>query len=290
MAAALSMGLSEAMELHARGPRPKRSPRVWRRQRPRSLEQAHPLTPTEMEMEHWTIVTGGSQGIGAAVCEQMKGIGQKVLMLDIKAPSHGNVDEFLNVDLSRPAEAAVAVGEKLGGRPVNRLLHIAGICIPADLEHTTLENMQTEMNVSTLSLVALAQLVLPSMKKNGWGRIVGTGSRAALGKPERTGYSAAKSALSGIIRSWALEFIQSGITVNIVAPGATKTQLLTDHNDADGWFMKNLEARIPVGFLAEPADIANAVSFLASDQARFITGQVLNVCGGTSIGFAEKFR
>lgn len=239
-------------------------------------------------MDEWTIVTGGSQGIGMAVCEKMKKQGQKILMMDIKDPSHDWIDQFVRADFFQPREAAQKLADNIEGKKITRLLHIAGVCIPADLAHATLDGIQKELNVSTLSLVALAQVVVPEMEKHRWGRIVATGSRAAMGKPERTGYSAAKAALTGIVRTWALEFIGNGITVNVVAPGATRTQMLTDHNDPEGWFLRDLEARIPVGFLAEPSDLANAVGFLASDEARFITGQVLNVCGGTSVGFAEQ--
>lgn len=239
-------------------------------------------------MDEWTIVTGGSQGIGMAVCEQMKKRGQKVLVMDIKDTAHDCLDLFVRADFFDPAGAAQTLAGHMHGKKITRLLHIAGVCIPADLEHATLDGIQRELNVSTLSLVALAQVVVPEMQKHKWGRIVATGSRAALGKPGRTGYSAAKAALTGIVRTWALEFIGNGITVNVVAPGATQTQMLTDHNEPDGWFLRDLQARIPVGFVADPSDLANAINFLASEEARFITGQVLNVCGGTSIGFADR--
>jgi len=239
------------------------------------------------KMDNWTVVTGGSQGIGATVCEKMKTQGLKVLMMDIKDPPHENFDLFVRADFCQPQAAAQALSEKISGKRVARLLHIAGMCVPGDLKGSTLENIQRELNVNTLSLVALAQVVLPSMEQGKWGRIVVTGSRAALGKAERTGYSAAKAALTGIVRTWALEFIANGITVNVVAPGPTQTQALSQHNESNG-FLRGLQERVPVGFVAQPSDIANAVAFLASDEARFITGQVLNVCGGTSIGFVEK--
>lgn len=234
-------------------------------------------------MNEWTIVTGGSQGIGAAVCRRMKNDGQKVLLLDIEEPQHGDLDEFLRVDLFQPQAAADLLEKTLGDRKITRLLHVAGMCVPADLKHLTLESMQKELNVSTLSLVALAKVVVPMMEKHHWGRIVTFSSRSALGKAERTGYAAAKSALDGIIRSWVLEFRGNGITVNAISPGPTRTRMLGAHNSAD--FVEKLAARVPLGFICDPEDMANAVAFLASDQARFITGQVLHVCGGTSIAY-----
>lgn len=234
-------------------------------------------------MTEWTIVTGGSQGIGAAVCKRMKREGQKVLLLDIVDPKHEDFDEFLRVDLFEPQAAADLLATTIGDRRITRLLHVAGMCVPADLKHVTLGGMQKELNVSTFSLVALAKVVVPVMEKYKWGRIVAFGSRSALGKAERTGYAAAKAALFGIVRSWVLEFNDNGITVNVVAPGPTQTQMIGGYNSPD--FVRKLASRVPVGYICDPEDMANAVAFLASDQARFITGQVLNVCGGTSIAY-----
>lgn len=233
--------------------------------------------------DEWTIVTGGSQGIGAAVCQRMRKDGQRVLLLDIEDPKHEDLDEFLRVDLFEPQAAADLLAKTIGDRKITRLLHVAGICVPADLQHVTLENLQKELNVSTLSLIALSKVVVPVMEKHKWGRIVAFSSRSALGKAERTGYAAAKSALDGIIRSWVLEFRGNGVTVNAVSPGPTQTRMLGAYNSPD--FVKKLAARVPLGFICDPEDMANAVAFLASDQARFITGQVLHVCGGTSIAY-----
>lgn len=239
-------------------------------------------------MSEWAVVTGGSRGIGAAVCQRMNEAGVKVLLLDQLEPEHDKYDEFLKVDLFQPTEAAASLKATLGDRKVTKLLHNAGMCIPATMQNATADGIEKEIAVSTMSLILLAQVVVPSMQAAGKGRIVAIGSRAALGKPERTGYAAAKAALSGIVRTWALELGPLGITANVIAPGATQTKMLQAHNDPDGWFMRDLAARIPVGFVAEPGDIANAVAFLASDDARFVTGQVLHVCGGTSIGFIAR--
>lgn len=239
-------------------------------------------------MTEWAVVTGGSRGIGAAVCQRMHEANVKVLLLDRLEPEHDVYDEFLQVDLFKPVEAAELLKETLGDRVVTRFLHNAGMCVPATLENATVAGIEKEIAVNTLSLISLAQVVLPSMKEAGKGRIVAIGSRAALGKPERTGYAAAKAALSGLVRTWTYELGPLGITANVVAPGATRTTMLRDHNEPDGWFMRDLAAKIPVGFVADPIDIANAVAFLASDEARFITGQVLHVCGGMSVGFISR--
>jgi NAD(P)-dependent dehydrogenase (short-subunit alcohol dehydrogenase family) len=123
------------------------------------------------------------------------------------------------------------------------------------------------------------------MRAAGVGRIVAIGSRAGLGKLNRVAYSGSKAALSGMVRTMALELGGDGITVNIVAPGPINTSLFraaTKPGSAD-WF--NLNYGVPVGFVGEGEDVAHCVSYFTSDQARFVTGQLLYVCGGTSVAF-----
>lgn len=240
-------------------------------------------------MSEWAVVTGASRGIGAAVAKLLKEGGVKVLAVDLIDPENDYCEEFVRADLSKPAEAADAVRAAIGDRDVTRLAHVAGYCIPASVEAATVEGVTKEINISTISLISLAQVVIPSMKRLGKGRIVGTGSRAGLGKEERVGYAAAKSGLSGIVRTMALELGPHGITANVVAPGPTNTYMLQTHNDPNGSFIqKRIRNGIPVQFVAEPVDIAVAFDFLLSDRARFITGQVLNVCGGTSVNFLNR--
>ncbi len=238
-------------------------------------------------MDDWAVVTGGSRGIGQAVCRLFADKGRRIIVMDRIRPEHDRVDEFLEVDFEQPEAAAETLRAAIGDRRVTRLVHNAGICVPASLQSLTLADVRREIEISTTSLIALGQVVVPSMKRAGIGRIVTIGSRAALGKQERTGYSAAKAAMTGIVRTWALELGRDGITANVVAPGATRTWMLQAHNEVGGWFERKMNSGIPVGFIAEPEDIAQAVAFFCSDEARFVTGQVLNVCGGTSVNFLE---
>ena len=152
-------------------------------------------------MTEWAVVTGGSQGIGAATCKRMRDLGSKVLLLDRDDPKHDVYDEFLRVDLFQPEASARALREVMGDKVVTRYIHDAGCCFPASLHAAKMDEIYKEIAVSTLSLVALAQVIVPVMEKAGRGRIVALGRRAALGKQERTGYAAAKSALTGIVRS-----------------------------------------------------------------------------------------
>src|SRR5699024_3747399 len=108
----------------------------------------------------------------------------------------------------------------------------------------------------------------------------------ALGRVSRSAYSATKAALIGLTRTWALEFAAAGITVNAVSPGAIETSMLDQTNPEGSADRESLRRSTPVGRLGDPQDVANCVSFFMDCRSSFVTGQVLYVCGGRSVGCA----
>ena len=122
------------------------------------------------------------------------------------------------------------------------------------------------------------------MKKEGYGKIVNISSRASLGKMDRTVYATCKAGMIGMARTWALELAPYHINVNNVAPGPIATDLFKNTNPPESPKTKAILKSVPLGKLGRPEDIANAVAFLASDEASYITGQTLFVCGGVTIG------
>ena len=124
------------------------------------------------------------------------------------------------------------------------------------------------------------------MKESGFGRVVSIASRALLGKERRTVYAASKAALVGMTKVWGLELGQHGITANVIAPGPIRTALFEEVNPADSPSTKAIIDAIPVRRIGVPMDIAHAVSFMLDQKSGFVTGQVLYVCGGMTIGSA----
>jgi NAD(P)-dependent dehydrogenase (short-subunit alcohol dehydrogenase family) len=122
------------------------------------------------------------------------------------------------------------------------------------------------------------------MRAERFGRVVLLSSRAAVGLATRTNYSATKAGMLGMARTWALELAAEGITVNVVAPGPIRTDMFHEVVEAGSEKERRLAASVPVKRLGEAADVARAVRFFVDPANGFITGQVLYVCGGTSVG------
>jgi NAD(P)-dependent dehydrogenase (short-subunit alcohol dehydrogenase family) len=134
------------------------------------------------------------------------------------------------------------------------------------------------------SALTLTQAALPAMKARKFGRIMFNGSRAALGVPTRTAYSATKAGIIGMARTWALELAPFGITVNVVAPGPIQTDNFWGIIKKDSPEEAALAKRIPIGRLGTPEDVSNAFLFFCDPKNSFVTGQTLYVCGGASVG------
>jgi 3-oxoacyl-[acyl-carrier protein] reductase len=231
------------------------------------------------------LVTGGSAGIGRAICERLLGDGATVLSLDRAA---GTIDHprlhAIEVDLVDRAATAEVAADIARRFDVTTVVHNAGVIRPASLAHVQLADLDALVELHLASAIALVQSALPAMRAAHFGRIVLISSRAALGLPTRTVYSATKAGLIGMARTWALELAPEGITVNVVAPGPIRTAMFHDVIASGSERERELAASVPVRRLGEADDVARAVSFFADAGSGFVTGQVLYVCGGTSVG------
>ena len=230
-------------------------------------------------------VTGGSAGIGKAICEQFLADGYEVISLarrrcDIEHPKLHSIE----VDLSDRAATGDAVREATRRFEITTVVHNAGVIRPALLAEVKLDDVDALVDLHLGCAIQLVQAALPTMRAQRFGRVVLLSSRAALGLQTRTAYSATKAGMLGMARTWALELAPDGITVNVVAPGPIRTDMFYDVVERGSEKEQQLAASIPVRRLGESADVARAVGFFADAANGFVTGQVLYVCGGTSVG------
>lgn len=230
-------------------------------------------------------MTGGSAGIGLAICEELLGEGNEVVSVSLQAcPIEHAKLHSLVVDLTDRAATAAAASEVARRFEVTTLVHNAGVIRPAALADVKLADLDALVELHLGAAIQLVQAVLPGMRERRFGRIVLISSRAALGAATRTAYSATKAALLGMARTWALELAADGITVNVVAPGPIRTDMYHGIVAAGSGQDLRLAASIPVGRIGDAGDVARAVAFFAAPANGFVTGQTLFVCGGSSIG------
>jgi NAD(P)-dependent dehydrogenase (short-subunit alcohol dehydrogenase family) len=239
-----------------------------------------------MSDDNVAIVTGASGGIGAAIARAMLERDYRVISLALERPdwSHPRL-EFREVDLldARLTEAVAA--EIVREHRVTHIVHNAGVIRPNPVEAATAGDIAALAQLHLGAALILLGASLPQMKQDGFGRIVLISSRAALGATGRTAYSATKAGIIGMGRTWALELAPFGITVNMVAPGPIQgTHMFHEIVPAGSERETALAAAIPMRRLGRPEDVANAVLFFAGRESEFITGQVLYVCGGASVG------
>ena len=231
------------------------------------------------------LVTGGSAGIGKSICQYLLADGYTVLNLS-RRESDEKHDKLIDcpVDLADMTATRHLIDDITSRYKVTTLIHNAGVIRPDLIEDVKLEDLDYLTNLHLGAGILLAQGVLDAMKTEGFGRIVIIGSRAMLGLETRTAYSATKAAQIGLVRTWAMELGQHGITVNAIAPGPIVTDMFTEVVPEDSDKAEQIAGGLPVKRLGRPDDVARAVMFLASPDNGFVTGQCLFVCGGASLG------
>jgi NAD(P)-dependent dehydrogenase (short-subunit alcohol dehydrogenase family) len=231
------------------------------------------------------VVTGGSAGIGLAICEQLLADGVEVVSLARRrCPIEHAKLHSIEVDLLDRVATGEAARDVAARFDVTTVVHNAGVIRPALLADVQLADLDALVELHLGAAIQLVQAALPAMRARRFGRVVLLSSRAAVGLATRTGYSATKAGMLGMARTWALELAGDGVTVNVVAPGPIRTDMFHDVVPAGSEKERALAASVPVKRLGEAADVARAVRFFVDPGNGFVTGQVLYVCGGTSVG------
>lgn len=235
------------------------------------------------------IITGGANGIGKATAQRFLEEGAKVAIWDIDeakgreaATAWQGQDfetKFYKVDttsLESTQEAAAAVQADFGR--IDILVNNAGITRDSSMKKMSPQHWQQVIDVNLTGVWNCTKAVAPYMSEQQYGRILNASSVVALyGNFGQANYVAAKSGLIGMTKVWAREYGRKGITVNAVAPGFIRTEMV---DTIPKEYLESLESRTPLQRMGEPVDIANAYLFLASEEAGFITGTCLSVDGG----------
>jgi len=234
------------------------------------------------------VVTGGGAGIGAAISRVLARDGYRVLLVDLHADKaaetagtirqDGGEAEGIGLDIT-DADGLERLVQKAG--TVRLLVNNAGIFDVKGFFDLGPADFRRMYEVNLVALFSLSQKLAARMQPGA--AIVNIASRAMLGARHYAHYVASKAAVAGLTKAMALELAEGGIRVNAVAPGVIETDMLKARSDTD---LDGLRALQPMKSLGAPEDIAEAVAFLGSDRARFITGQVLLVDGGRSLGGA----
>jgi acetoacetyl-CoA reductase len=237
-------------------------------------------------MARVAVVTGGTRGIGRAISVALKDAGYNVAATyagneeaaqRFKSETSIPVFKFDVADFNACAEGVKAIEAALGG-PVDVLVNNAGITRDATMHRMRAEQWNDVIRTNLDSCFNMSRAVIEGMRSRGFGRIVNISSiNGQAGQIGQTNYAAAKAGMLGFTKALAQEGASRGVTVNALAPGYTETDMV---RAVPANVLEQIVARIPVGRLGKPEEIARAVLFLVADEAGFITGSTLSANGG----------
>lgn len=240
------------------------------------------------------IVTGGGSGIGYAISKKFVDEGIRTIIIGRDAEKLKKAKTLLGKlcvpisfdlnDLESIPDLVKEIAEKQG--TIDILVNNAGINLKKEFTKVSDEEFHQILQTNVSSVFAMSREVVKYMMKQGGGNIINISSMASqYGLPKVIAYTASKSAIEGMTRAMAVELSPKGILVNCIAPGFIATEMSGKAFDGDAERIRKVLSRTPLGKLGIPADVAEAAYFLCSDKSGYLTGVILPVDGGNSIGF-----
>jgi len=240
------------------------------------------------------VITGGASGIGFAIAEKFVEnnifcilVGRDIEKLKFASKALGNMSSYEAFDLTELKKLPELVKKIISVHgKIDILVNNAGVHLKKPISDVSDEEYQKVIHTNQNAMFAISREVSEVMKQNGGGKILNISSMASqYGIPNVIAYTASKSAIEGMTRAMAVELAVFNIRVNCIAPGFIKTKMSEKAIENDPERKSKVISRTPMGRFGEPSEVANAAYFLVSDESSFITGVVLPVDGGNSIGF-----
>ena len=233
------------------------------------------------------LITGATGGLGRSIANEFY---EKKFHLILTGTNDKKLDalkskfirntKIIKCNLAKASEIN-DLFDKISPNSIDILINNAGITKDNLFLRMKDQDWDEVLNINLKANYNLCKMVIKEMVKKRWGRIINISSAVAkMGNPGQTNYAASKAAIEGFTRSLALEIASRGITVNAIAPGFIKTEIL---DSIDPSKLEEMAKNIPIGRIGEPEDISKLVSFLASNESSYITGQVLHVNGGLTL-------
>jgi len=229
------------------------------------------------------LITGATKGIGLETSKRLSTAGYLVIGIARHSTQEPFPGKLFLCDLGDMQQTMKIIQTIAAQYRIDALVNNVGIAHPEPLGSIDLQTLHSVYDLNVRTAVQMTQGFIPAMKEKKWGRIINISSRAIFGAKERTAYAAAKSALIGCTRTWALELAPFSITVNAIAPGPIETELFRKTRKKGSPEEKAILDTIPLRRIGLPREIAATIEFLLSDDAGFITGQTICVDGGGSL-------